>query len=50
MKITCYFDDCGNTWEYTGSQFHYVTCTSCGRRISVVKAIRLMGESKEETQ
>ena len=48
MKITCYFDDCGNTWEYKGTQKHYLTCSGCGRRISIAKAIRLMGDSKEE--
>ncbi len=50
MKITCYFEDCGNTWEYKGTQKHYLTCSGCGRRISIKKAVRLMGESKEETQ
>ena len=47
MKVTCYFDDCGNTWDYNGSSKHYVTCTQCGRRISIKKAVRIVGEKED---
>ena len=46
--MKCYH--CGYEWDYKGASEFYCTCPKCMMKVNIKKAIRLVGESKEEKQ
>ena len=44
-KMICYH--CGYEWEYKGKHPFYACCPKCMKKVSLKKAVRLMGEKEE---
>ena len=46
--MICYH--CGYEWEYKGKHPFYACCPKCMKKVSLKKAVRLMGDQKEASE